>query len=93
VPFTPTPDLRAWGWPQEPDRAARPAQFADAYGDLVDPAELVDLAIVRLVSIAAHIEREIRAGNPAFRTHQEEKHAWGYRRAAQFVIENRDSLL
>jgi hypothetical protein len=61
--------------------------------DLVNTAELVDLAIIRLVSIAAQIECEVRAGNPAFRTHQEEKHAWGYRRAAQFVIKNRDSLL
>ena len=65
----------------------------DAYGDLVDRAELGDLAIVRLVSMPAHMEREIRAGNPAFRTHQEERHAWGYRRAAQFVIENRDLLV
>jgi hypothetical protein len=93
VPFTPTPELQVWGWPHEPDRAARLALFADAYGDLVDTAELVDLAIIRLVSIAAKIEREVRAGNPAFRTHREEQHAQGYRRAAQFVIENRDSLL
>jgi hypothetical protein len=70
VPFTPTPDLQTWGWPQEPDRAARLALFATSYGDLVEPAELVDLAIVRLVSMAARMEREIRAGNPAFQTHK-----------------------
>jgi hypothetical protein len=93
VPFTPTPDLQTWGWPQEPDRAARLALFATSYGDLVEPAELVDLAIVRLVSMAARMEREIRAGNPAFQTHKEEKHARGYRRAAEFVIQARDSLL
>jgi RimJ/RimL family protein N-acetyltransferase len=93
VPFTPTPDLQAWGWPQEPDRSARLALFAAACGDLVESAELVDLAIVRLASMAARIEREIRAGNPAFDTHKEERHAWGYRRAAEFVIQIRDSLL
>ena len=90
VPFTPTPDLQTWGWPQEPGRAARLALFATSYGDLVEPAELVelvDLAIVRLVSVAARMEREIRAGNPAFDTHKEERHAGGYRRAAEFVIQ------
>jgi hypothetical protein len=67
--------------------------FVDAYGDLIDKAELGDLAIVRLVSMPAHMEHEIRAGNPPSRTHQEEMHASGYRRAAQFVIENRDLLV
>jgi hypothetical protein len=93
VPFTPTPDLQAWGWPEEPDRAARLALFATAYGDMVESAELVDLAIVRLVSMAARMEREIRPGNPAFDTHKEEGHARGYRRAAEFVIHVRDSLI
>ncbi len=32
VPFTLTPDLQNWGWPQEPDRAARLALFAASYG-------------------------------------------------------------
>ena len=40
---------------------------------------LVDVAIVRLASIAAHMEQEIRGGNPAFDQHRVEDHGAGYR--------------
>ena len=46
---------------------------------------LVDLAIVRLRSIAAHMEQEIRGGNPAFDQHRVEDHGAGYRAAPAFV--------
>lgn len=32
VPFHPTPDLAAWGWSAEPDRAARLRLFLSSYG-------------------------------------------------------------
>ena len=54
---------------------------------------LVDLAIVRLTPIAAHIEQEIRGGNPAFDQHRVENHGAGYRAAAAFVLEHRIDFL
>ena len=54
---------------------------------------LVDLAIVRLTSIAAHMEQEIRGGNPAFVQHLVENRGAGYRAAAPFVLAQRDGLL
>lgn len=93
VPFHPAPDLKAFGWDEEPDRAARLRLFAEAYGAGVEPAELLDLAIIRLASVAAHIERQIHTGNPAFEVHRVERHAAGYRRAASYVISCRDAWL
>lgn len=93
VPLQPTDSLAAWGWASEPDRAARLRLFADSYGRSVSPAELVDLAIVRLTSIGAHIARQVRAGDPAFALHAEEKHAEAYLSAAAFVISHRDTLV
>jgi hypothetical protein len=93
VPFHPTAGMAAFGWAQEPDRAGRLRQFADAYGHGVAPEDIVDLAIVRLTSMAAHIELQIRAGNPAFDMHHRDGHAQGYRAAAEFIIRHRQSFL
>lgn len=48
---------------------------------------------MRLSSIAANIEQQIRAGNPAFAVHHDERHADGYREDIQFIVHNRDALL
>lgn len=93
VPFHPTEALPAWGWDTEPDRAARLRLFADAYGPQVTPAELVDLAAARLLSIGAHIEARVRAGDPAFAVHAAEDHASGYRAAACWILTHRAHLL
>lgn len=93
VPFHPTEGLAAWGWDTEPDRAARLRLFAEAYGSPVTPAELVDLAALRLLSIGAHIEARIRAGDPAFAVHREEDHGSGYRAAAAWILTHRAELL
>lgn len=93
VPLHPADDLAPWGWNTEPDRSARLRMFADAYGEDVTAAELVDLAIVRLTSIAAHMESHIRVRNPVYEKHWQEDHPTGYRKAAQFLIGERARLL
>jgi hypothetical protein len=93
VPLMPGPDLEGWGWNLDVDRRRRLALFAETYDAGIAPAELVDLAIVRLVSMAARMEREISLGNPAYSPHRKENHAEGYRRAAKFLIEMRGSIL
>lgn len=93
VPFHQPSHLGPFGWTEQPDRAARLRMFAEAYGAGVEPAELLDLAIVRLTSIAAHIEARVRAGDPDFDVHRDERHADGYRNAASYVIESRDAWL
>lgn len=93
VPFHPTEALAAWGWDTEPDRVARLRLFADAYGPPVTPAELVDLAALRLLSVGAHIEARIRAEDPAFAVHREEDHGSGYRAAAVYILTHRADLL
>jgi hypothetical protein len=93
VPLHPTEALAAWGWDTEPDRRARLRLFADAYGPPVTPAELVDLAALRLLSIGAHIEERIRAGDPNFDVHRDEDHGSGYRTAATWILTHRNDLL
>ena len=84
---------RVFGWETEPDRAARLRQLASTYGHGITPAELLDLAVVRLSSIAGNIEQQIRAGNPAFAVHRDERHADGYREDIQYIIQEREGLL
>lgn len=93
VPFHPTEALAAWGWDTEPDRRARLRLFVDTYGPPVTAAELVDLAALRLLSIGAHIEDRIRAGDPAFAVHRDEDHGSGYRAAAAWILTHRATLL
>ncbi|NYH88612.1 phosphotransferase [Actinopolymorpha rutila] len=93
VPFHPPAGLKAFGWDTEPDRAARLRMFAEAYGGGVTPAEIVDLAALRLLSIGAYIEGRVRAGDSSFEVHREEDHARGYRIAAEYVLANRAALL
>ena len=93
VPLHPTADLPAWGWEQEPDRAARLRLLAGAYGLGIRPAEILDLVVVRLAAMAAHIEAQIRAGNPDFDVHREDRHGDGYRKAVRFILDIRDALL
>lgn len=93
VPFHQPSHLAAFGWEAEPDRVERLQMFVDAYGDGIEPAELVDLAIVRLTSVAANIEQHVRDGDPAFDVHRDERHAAGWRGGAAYLIEARDCLL
>ncbi|MGH3680148.1 MAG: phosphotransferase enzyme family protein [Natronosporangium sp.] len=93
VPFHPAEGLVAWGWDTEPDRAARLRLFADAYGPPLTASELVDLAALRLLSIGAHIEARIRAGDAAFAVHRDEDHGSGYRAAAAYILTHRAQLL
>ncbi|MGW1838548.1 hypothetical protein [Streptomyces sp. NPDC002067] len=76
-----------------PDRATRLRLLTDTYGRGISPTELLDLAVVRLSAIAANIEQQIRAGNPAFDVHRDERHPEGYREDIQFILANRDALL
>jgi hypothetical protein len=93
VPFHPPASLGPFGWTEVPDRAARLRLFTEAYGLGVEPAEILDLIVVRLASFAAHMEREIRARNPDYAVHREENHADGYRTAARYILDNRAALL
>jgi phosphotransferase family enzyme len=93
VPLSSPRLTRAFGWPTPPDRAARLRLLTDTYGHGITPAELLDLAVVRLSAIAANIEGQIRSGNPAFEVHRDERHADGYREDIQFILTNRDTLL
>ncbi|WP_328998869.1 phosphotransferase [Kribbella sp. NBC_00709] len=93
VPFHPPASLEPFGWAEEPDRAGRLRLFCASYGLGVEPAELVDLIGIRLLSFAAHIEQQVRAGDPAFDVHRDEDHAAGYRAAAAYVLANRAVLL
>jgi len=93
VPFHPTPDLAAWGWPTEPDRVARLRLFCSTYGLDITPAELVDLAALRLLAFAAEMSHQIRTDNPAYATHATEDHPAAYRRAATWTLTNRPTLL
>ncbi|MEV6491237.1 phosphotransferase [Actinoplanes sp. NPDC051633] len=87
----PVRGLEDWGWPNVPDRRRRLRLLCEAYGDGVSPGKLVDLAIVRLVSMAAHMESQISAGNADFDVHRAEGHPSGYRAAATYVIEQHES--
>jgi hypothetical protein len=93
VPLHPTADLAGFGWEHEPDRAARLRLLTDTYGLGLDPAEILDLVVLRLASTAAYIERQIRAGDPDFAVHREERHGHGYRKATRFILDNRDAFL
>ncbi|TDX02626.1 aminoglycoside phosphotransferase family protein [Kribbella sp. VKM Ac-2566] len=93
VPFHPAASLEPFGWPEEPDRSGRLRLFCASYGLGVAPAELVDLIGIRLLSFAAYIEQQVRAGDPAFDVHRDEDHAGGYRAAAAYVLANRTTLL
>ena len=92
VPFHPPAWLEPFGWPAEPDRARRLRLFCDSYGLGVEPSEVVDLIVIRLLSHAANIEQQVRAGNPAFDVHRDEDHAGGYRAAVSYILENRRRL-
>jgi hypothetical protein len=93
MPFHPPASLEPFGWTEVPDRAARLRLFTDAYGLRVEPAEILDLIVVRLTSFAGQMEREIRAGNPDCAVHREKSHADAYRAAARYILDNRASLL
>ena len=94
VPLHPPSTLHFWGWDNPPDQADRLARFVDAYGDpSISAAQLLDLMIIRLVGFAAHMEHQIRLGNPAFDVHRDERHAWGCRTTASYLIEHRDQLM
>lgn len=93
VPFHPPANMTGFGWEQEPNRPARLRLLADTYGHGIEPSQLLDLIVVRLTSLAAYMEQEIRANNPAFELHRVGNHPAGYRKAAQFILDSRQALL
>lgn len=93
VPLSGPRIARPFGWDDEPDRARRLRLFAASYGHGIEPAELLDVAAIRLATLAAHIEREIRLGNPAYDVHREERHADAYRADLEFILTHRAELL
>jgi hypothetical protein len=93
VPLHP-PDGRAgFGWDTEPDRAGRLRPLTDTYGHGIRPEQVVDVAVLRLLGMAAHIDDRVHAGDPAFVVHRDENHAAGYRQAAGHILADRDHLL
>jgi Ser/Thr protein kinase RdoA (MazF antagonist) len=93
VPLHPTDDLAAFGWDHEPDRARRLHILATAYGREISPAQLVDYAVLRLLSMGAHMQQQINVGNPAFAGHGRRDEPAGYRSAAAFILAHRGRLL
>jgi aminoglycoside phosphotransferase (APT) family kinase protein len=93
VPLSAPRSTRAFGWDPVPDQGARLRRFAAAYGDEISPAELLDLLIVRLGSIAANIERQVRLGNPAYFRQRDERHCDAYREDMRYVLQKRDEFL
>jgi hypothetical protein len=93
VPLHPTGDLPSWGWDTEPDRRGRLRLLTASYGLGVEPAGIVDLLVVRLAAMAAHIEQQIRVGNPDFAVHRAEDHGSGYRKAVRYLLDNRAVLV
>lgn len=92
VPFHPTAELGDWGWPSEPQRAARLKLFLDAYGTEIDVMDIINSAVLRMYGIGAYLEQEIRAKNPLFQVQAEEGHALGYMNAAFSIHTMRESL-
>jgi phosphotransferase family enzyme len=93
VPFHPTPDLPGWGWTTEPDRRARLDLFCTTYGHGITPTQLVDLAALRLLSVAAEMSRQIHLGNPAYCVQAAEDHPAAYRKTATWLLTNRTQFL
>ncbi|BCY11038.1 phosphotransferase [Actinoplanes sp. L3-i22] len=93
IPLHPPDGLAGFGWGTEPDRAGRLRLLTDSYGRGVRPEQVVDFAVLRLLGMAAHIDDRVHAGDPAFAVHRDEDHAAGYRRAADYVLADRDRLL
>jgi hypothetical protein len=93
VPLHPTDDLAAFGWDHEPERARRLGILAAAYGRGMSPAQLVDYAVLRLLSMGAYMQHQIDLGNPAFAGHGQRDEPAGYRSAAAFILTHRDRLL
>ncbi len=93
VPLHPPAGLAPFGWDEEPDRRARLELLTASYGTGIQPAELVDLLIVRLSSMVAYIEQQIRADDPRFEVHRRENHGDGYRAAIGYLIDTRHDLV
>lgn len=93
VPLSAPVSAAAFGFDPLPDQAARLALFAEAYGGEIPPGDLIDLLLVRLASIAANIEREVRFGNPAFARQRDERHGDAYRQDIAYILQNRDAWL
>jgi hypothetical protein len=93
VPLSAPVSARAFGFDPVPDQGARLRMFAAAYGGEISPAELLDLLVVRLGSIAANIEREVRLGNTAFDRQRDERHGDAYRQDIAYILSHREEFL
>lgn len=86
VPFHSDESLRGWGWTDLPDRAKRLDLLLEGYGQIINPDELIETAIVRLSAMGAHIQRQGRRGDLAFREHYETGQGHAYIDAASNLI-------
>jgi len=93
VPLSAPRSTKAFGWDPIPDQPTRLRLFTDVYGHDIAPADLLDVLIVRLSSIAANIETQIRLGNPRFDRQRDERHADGYREDMQYILTHHERLL
>lgn len=95
VPLSGPVHAEAFGFGYHPARQrVRLAAFCAAYDHpAVTPASVVDDLAVRLAAMAAHIEREVRAGNPAFAVHRRERHADAYRLDLAQLLARRGELV
>lgn len=89
APLSTPATTNAFGWDQMPDQGRRLRIFAEAYGDLVGAAELIDILVVRLAALAANIEARVRAGDPRFDRQRDERHGDSYRTDIAYILENR----
>ncbi|WP_432573369.1 phosphotransferase [Kineococcus sp. SYSU DK005] len=77
-----------------PAQRARLRTFLDAYGTdaSIDVAYLLDVLVLRLSAITAHIERGVLAGDPRFDRQREERHGDGYREDMAYILQQRSQL-
>jgi len=54
----------------------------------MEPADVIDLLVVRLAAMGAHIEEQVRAGNADFTVQRDADHGAGYRNAVGYLLEN-----
>ncbi|MGH3850490.1 MAG: phosphotransferase [Pseudonocardiaceae bacterium] len=92
IPLSAPRSTKAFGWDPMPDQAKRLRLFTDTYGHCIKPVDLLDLLIVRLASIAANIEKQIRLGNPKFNRQRDERHTDGYREDIRYILSNHQNL-
>lgn len=81
-----------------PDQRARLRAFLNAYGagdtdSNINAGYLLDVLVLRLSAITAHIERGVLAGDPRFDRQRIEQHGDGYREDMAHILQQRSRLV